>query len=93
MARRVLFFCAGTPFKDPIRTCPLEQGDQIAHCLFWVAERNRQPIAIDRYQGYFFSYRKVNTFINNPSFSRTDVFDVWLGQHNWSCCDRWIAFD
>ena len=51
MAREFFSSAREHHFKDPIRTCPLEQGDRIAHCFFWVAERNRQPIAIDRYQG------------------------------------------
>jgi len=30
---------------------PSNERARIAHCFFWVAKRNRQPIALHRYQG------------------------------------------
>jgi hypothetical protein len=50
MAKSSFLSRGNTMLRSNLNFPSSKQGDRIAHCFFWVAERNRQPIAFDCYQ-------------------------------------------
>jgi hypothetical protein len=58
MAPKFISECWNTMQRSKFGLASSNEAGRLGHCFFWVAGRNRQPIAFHRYQGLIFSYKK-----------------------------------